>query len=129
MGRCALAGDYAGLERVLREEGFVKPGAAIEIDPIRRRIEPIVAQIDGHDFHFSRAMLQEDVARALDPANISLVNARAMKAPADRPEYAMFGRVLGGVVGICAQLDARGPFLGLAEQWIPGFADSHEAAG
>ncbi|WP_067714400.1 ABC1 kinase family protein [Nocardia yamanashiensis] len=129
MASCALAGDYDALERVLREEGFVKPGAAIEMAPIRRRIEPIVAQIDGQDFHFSRAMLQEDVARALDPENISLVNARAMKAPADRPEYAMFGRVLGGVVGICAQLDAQGPFLGLAEQWIPGFAGTREAAG
>ncbi|MFI1920447.1 ABC1 kinase family protein [Nocardia sp. NPDC020380] len=122
LARTALAEDFVAMEAVLREEGFVKPGAPIDMDPIRRRIEPVVARIDGVNFHFTRAFLQEEVARALDPENISLTNARAMKAPADQPEYAMFTRVFGGIIGICAQLDADGPFLDLVSKWVPGFA-------
>ncbi|MBL1074215.1 AarF/ABC1/UbiB kinase family protein [Nocardia sp. 2] len=129
MAHAVLAEDYPRLEQVLREEGFVKPGAPIELGPIQRRVAPVVAQIDGSRFHFSRALLQEDVARALDPANISLTNARGMRAPEDRPEYAMLGRVFGGIVGICAQLDAEGPFLDLVATWLPGFGDRTEAAG
>ncbi|MFB8001356.1 ABC1 kinase family protein [Nocardia sp. NPDC056000] len=128
LARTALDGDYIAMEAVLREEGFIKPGATVEMAPLERRIAPLVAQINGGTVHITRTMLQEEVARALDPANISLTNARAMKAPADQPEYAMFGRVLGGVVGICAQLDAEGPFLSLAERWVPGFGDAQEAA-
>ncbi|GAB4586976.1 ABC1 kinase family protein [Nocardia sp. IFM 10818] len=128
LARCALAEDYPALEAVLREEGFVKSGSPIDMGPIRRRIAPVVAQIDGSDFHFSRAMLQAEVARSLDPENISLTNARAMMAPADHPEYAMLARVFGGVVGICAQLDAQGPFLDLAGKWVPGLGDTREAA-
>lgn len=129
LARCALTADYEGLESVLRAEGFVKPGAPLDLAPIRRRIEPIVARIDGGaNFHFSRAFLQEEVARSLEPENISLTNARALRAPVDQPEYAMFGRVLGGVVGICAQLDAEGPFLDLVEKWVPGFGSAQDVA-
>ncbi|WP_327140253.1 ABC1 kinase family protein [Nocardia sp. NBC_01327] len=128
LARCALTEDYAGMEQVLREEGFIKPGAPIDMAPLQNRITPVLAQINGTDFHFTRAFLQEEVARSLEPENISLTNARAMRAPADRPEYAMLGRVLGGVVGICAQLDAEGPFIALAEKWIPGLGDSESAA-
>lgn len=128
LARTALARDYVAMEAVLREEGFVKPGAPIEMTPLRNRVEPMIALIDGGSIHLSRTMLQEEVARSLDPENISLTNARAMRAPADQPEYAMLGRVLGGVVGICAQLDAEGPFITLAEKWVPGLGDAQVAA-
>ncbi|MEU0543940.1 AarF/ABC1/UbiB kinase family protein [Nocardia sp. NPDC005978] len=128
VARAALARDYDALEAVLREEGFVKPGAPIEMGPLRNRIEPLLDRIEGGSIHLSRSMLQEETARALAPENISLVNARAVRAPDDRPEYAMLGRVLGGVVGICAQLDAQGPFITLAEKWVPGLGDAREAA-
>ncbi|WP_051179811.1 ABC1 kinase family protein [Nocardia concava] len=128
LARCALAGDYERLEAVMREEGFVKPGAPIEMAPLRNRIDPVIARIDGRSFHFTREFLQEEVARSLDPENISLTNARAVKAPADQPEYAMLTRVFAGIVGICAQLDAEGPFLELVEKWVPEFGGSQEAA-
>ncbi|MEC3918887.1 ABC1 kinase family protein [Nocardia sp. CDC160] len=128
LARCALARDYDGLETVLREEGFVKPGAPIDLGPIVRRIDPVLARIDGNSFHFTREFLQREVARSLEPENISLVNARALRAPADQPEYAMLTRVFGGIVGICAQLDAEGPFLELVEKWVPEFGGSQEVA-
>ncbi|WP_244975996.1 ABC1 kinase family protein [Nocardia huaxiensis] len=131
VGRLAtrvLAEDWAGMERVMRAENFIKPGAPIDLEVMIRRTAPIVAEIDGSNFHFSRALLQAEVARSLDPENISLTNARAFKAPEDYPEYVMLGRVLSGVVGICAQLDAEGPFLDLARRWIPEFDGAAEAA-
>ncbi|GAB2533649.1 ABC1 kinase family protein [Nocardia heshunensis] len=128
LARCALAGDYDALEAVLRAEGFVKPGAPIDMAVIARRIEPIRERVDGHDFHFSRAFLQEEVARSLEPENISLTNARALRVPADRPEYAMLSRVFGGIVGICSQLDAQGPFLELVEKWVPEFGGAQDVA-
>ncbi|MEV6773713.1 AarF/ABC1/UbiB kinase family protein [Nocardia sp. NPDC051030] len=131
VGRLAnrmLAEDWAGFEQVMREEGFVKSGAPIDLAPIQRRATPLIALLDGPNFHFTRALLQEEAARALDPENISLTNARAMRVPVDHPEYAMLSRVFGGIVGICAQLDAEGTFFALVEKWVPEFGSEREAA-
>ncbi|NNH72757.1 AarF/ABC1/UbiB kinase family protein [Nocardia uniformis] len=121
MATCALAEDYQGLEQVLRAERFIQPGAAIDLGPFRERIGPMVAGFEWPRVHFTREMLQADTARALAPENLSLTNAQAVSAPADKPEYAMLIRVFAGVIGILAQLDADGPFLGLFQEWLPEF--------
>ncbi|KIA66522.1 ABC1 kinase family protein [Nocardia vulneris] len=128
LGRCAVQQDYDQLVRVMRDHGFVRPGHELELGPIERLVAPIVAQINGDSVHISRELLQGHTARALDRKNVSLVNTRAVKAPTEIPELAMLGRVFAGVVGVCAQLDAEGPFLESVARWLPGFAADGAAA-
>ncbi|WP_280466322.1 ABC1 kinase family protein [Nocardia brasiliensis] len=128
LARCAVQQDYDQLVLVLRDNGFVRPGHELELGPIERLVAPIVAQINGESVHISRELLQGHTARALDLKNVSLVNTRAVKAPTEIPELAMLGRVFAGVVGVCAQLDAEGPFLESVARWLPGFAADGAAA-
>ncbi|MFD6155364.1 ABC1 kinase family protein [Nocardia sp. NPDC060256] len=128
LARCAMQEDYDRLVIVLRDNGFVRPGHALELGPIERLVAPIVAQLSGDSVHISRELLQGHTARALDMKNVSLTNTRAVKAPTEIPELAMLGRVFAGVVGVCAQLDAEGPFVELVSRWLPGFGEDGAAA-
>lgn len=128
LARCAVRQDYDQLVVLMRDNGFVRPGHELELGPIERLVAPIVAQINGDSVHISRELLQGHTARALDMKNVSLTNTRAVKAPTEIPELAMLGRVFAGVVGVCAQLDAEGPFLELVARWLPGFAADGAAA-
>lgn len=51
--------------------------------------------------------------------------ARALQLPA---EFVMIFRVLGGSVGILAQLDAELPFMQLVRTWMPGFREERTAS-
>ncbi|WP_194816528.1 AarF/ABC1/UbiB kinase family protein [Nocardia sp. XZ_19_385] len=128
LARHAVAEDYLAAAKTLQDNGFLRPGQQLEIEPIQRLVAPIVAQIDGDNLHISRKLLQGHTARALDVKNMSMNNAMAIKAPAQWPELAMLGRTFAGVVGVCAQLDAEGPFLGLVQRWLPGYAADGAAA-
>lgn len=128
LARHALAEDYDRLAQALAKHGFVRPGARLTVEPIKRLVSPIVAEFDGEHIHFTRELLQGHFERAFDLKNMSVSNALATKVPPDRPELIMLGRVFGGLAGVCAQLDAEGPFIGLVEKWLPGFAESDEAA-
>lgn len=129
LARVALAEDYDAVAEALHRHGFVKPGATIETWPFEWVIAPLVAEFDGDHIHFTRALLQGHFERALDLKNMSMSNALATRVPDDHPELLMLGRVLASVVGVCAQLDAEGPFLQLVRKWIPGFATDEEATG
>jgi predicted unusual protein kinase regulating ubiquinone biosynthesis (AarF/ABC1/UbiB family) len=128
LARHCIDENYDELVTTLRENGFVRGNARIDIGPLERTIHPIVAEIDGENLHISRKLLQDYTMRALDVKNMSATNAVAIKAPKDSPELVMLGRVFSGVVGICAQLDAEGPFIDLFQRWLPGFAEAGEAA-
>jgi predicted unusual protein kinase regulating ubiquinone biosynthesis (AarF/ABC1/UbiB family) len=128
LARCAMEEDYDQLVGVLQANGFVRQGHALDLGPIERLVTPIVAQLRGENVHISRELLQGHTARALEKRNISLANSKAVKAPTEIPELAMLGRVFAGVIGVCAQLDAEGPFVELVTRWLPGFAEDGEAA-
>ncbi|MEV6277120.1 AarF/UbiB family protein [Nocardia sp. NPDC051832] len=128
VARHAVAGDYRTAAKTLQDNGFLRTGEQLDLAPIERLVAPIVAQIDGDNLHISRKLLQGHTARALDAKNLSMNNAMAIKAPAQWPELAMLGRTFAGVVGVCAQLDAEGPFLALVQRWLPGYAADGAAA-
>ncbi|WP_069161260.1 ABC1 kinase family protein [Nocardia altamirensis] len=128
LARCAMDEDYDHLVTVLQDNGFVRHGHALDLGPIERLVTPIVAQLRGESVHISRELLQGHTVRALEKRNISLTNSKAVKAPTEIPELAMLGRVFAGVIGVCAQLDAEGPFVDLVTQWLPGFTEDGEAA-
>ncbi|WP_067700570.1 ABC1 kinase family protein [Nocardia jejuensis] len=128
LARLGMRQDYDALLAALRDNGFVRPGQELDLDPIRNMVAPIVAEFDGEHLHISRRMLQEHVLRATDVKNMSVHNTMAVRTPPELPDLVMLGRVLAGVIGVCAQLDAHGPFLALVERWLPGYSEAGEAA-
>ncbi|GAB0106926.1 AarF/UbiB family protein [Nocardia sp. JMUB6875] len=128
LARLGMAGDYDRLLEALRANGFVRPGHDLDLEPIKNVVAPIVAEFQGDTVHITRRMLQEHMTRSMDMKNMSVNNTFAVRVPPELPDLVMLGRVLGGIIGVCAQLDAEGPFLGLVEQWLPGYAVEGEAA-
>ncbi|GAB2552065.1 ABC1 kinase family protein [Nocardia heshunensis] len=128
LARHAMAEDYDLLLATLRANGFVRPGHELDLDPVKNVVAPIIADLSGDTVHISRRMLQEHMTRAMDVKNMSMNNTFAVRTPPELPDLVMLGRVLGGIIGVCAQLDAEGPFVGLVQQWLPGYAVEGEAA-
>jgi predicted unusual protein kinase regulating ubiquinone biosynthesis (AarF/ABC1/UbiB family) len=122
MSRVAVDQDYDTLIALMREHGFIKSGAPFDPEGLKWLIHPVVAELRGDTLHLSRAFMQAHMMRMFDFKQLSLTNAAAARTPSKPPELIMIGRVLSGVVGICAQLDVEGPFLSLVEQYLPGFA-------
>ncbi|MEV6768499.1 AarF/ABC1/UbiB kinase family protein [Nocardia sp. NPDC051030] len=128
LARLAVQEDYEGLLTALRDNGFVRPGHTLDLDPIKNMVAPIVAELDGDYLHISRKLLQEHMVRAMDVQNMSMNNTMAVRMPPELPDMVMLGRVLAGIVGVCAQLDANAPFVALVTRWLPGYAQEGEAA-
>ncbi|MFE3187732.1 ABC1 kinase family protein [Nocardia sp. NPDC059240] len=120
--RCVLDDDYDGLTASAIEVGFVKPGARLEMEPLRREFGPLADLGRTERFRFTRDLVQGQVTRSTDMGNFSVSNLFAFTLPPDRPDLFVLGRVFGGMIGVCTQLEAEGPFYSLLEQWLPGFA-------
>jgi len=81
---------------------------------------PLLAPIESHSFHFTRAWMQEQAARIADPRNEASRLGRQLNLP---PAYLLIHRVTIGSIGVLCQLDAAGDFRGVLEEWLPGFAE------
>ncbi|MCP9625334.1 AarF/ABC1/UbiB kinase family protein [Nocardia otitidiscaviarum] len=125
--RYLLAEDFDKAVEVVRRSGFVKEGTTVDIGPLQRTLGPLVVLLREEEFHMTRQVLQDQAQRSMDVRNMSINNALAFKATPEFPEMPMIGRVLGGVAGICAQLDTTGPFLALVREWVPGFVATDDA--
>lgn len=128
LARNVMREDYDELSDVLHRNGFVLPGRTLDMDPVRRIISPLVTEFEDQHLHISRDLLREYATRAMDLENVSLNNTQSVRVPPDMPDLVMLGRVFAGVIGVCAQLDAAGPFLALVERWLPGYAEEGAAA-
>lgn len=128
LARHAMAGDYDTLLETLRANGFVRPGHELDLDPIKNVVAPIIAEFHGETLRIDRRLLQEHMTRAMDVKNMSINNTFAVRTPPELPDLMMLGRVLGGIIAVCAQLDSEGPYLGLVERWLPGYAVADERA-
>mgnify|MGYP000926149839 CR=1 FL=1 len=111
---------YAELTELLHDHGFVLPGRTVTDQEIADYLRPFTDPIHTESFHFTRAWLQRIAGVATDMSGQQFRTARALNLPA---EYLMIFRVLLGSVGICAQLDAYAPYMGILTWWMPGFAD------
>lgn len=127
-GRLAVDQDYDGLVEAMRRNGYVKPGADVDIDHLRRITLAPVEQMSDPNFRLTRQVVQDTVLPIFDMRNFSMQNAFASTAPEDVVELPMLGRVAGGIIGIVAQLDADTPIVELLEEWLPGFAADSEPA-
>ncbi|MEH1168016.1 AarF/ABC1/UbiB kinase family protein [Micromonospora sp. CPCC 205539] len=115
----ALRGDADGVVAGLRSEGFIGPTEEIDaagvLDFIRPMLEPIAA--DG--FRFTRAWLRAEAARLASPRSPTYQLSRKLNLP---PSYLLIHRVTLGSIGVLCQLEAKAPYRGILERWLPGFA-------
>lgn len=120
MVRLAVNEQFDELTELLHDSGFVLPGKTVTDREVADYLRPFTDPIQTESFHFTRAWLQKAAGTATDFNSAQFRTARALNLPA---QHLMIFRVLLGSVGICAQLDAYAPYMGILTKWLPGFAD------
>lgn len=117
----ALDGEADAVLRLLRDEGFVKPEIELDPEAVLEWLLPIIEPADVDTFHFTREWMRAQAARIGDPRSPTYDLGRQLNLP---PSYLLIHRVTLSTIGVLCQLDARAPFRGEAEDWLPGFADT-----
>lgn len=120
MVRLARDEKFDELVELFTESGFVIPGRTVTEKEIADYLRPFSDPIHTDSFHFTRSWLQKAAGTATDFNSAQFRTARALNMP---PEYVMIFRVLGGLVGICTQLDAYAPYMAILTEWMPGFTE------
>jgi predicted unusual protein kinase regulating ubiquinone biosynthesis (AarF/ABC1/UbiB family) len=118
--RWALAGRADEVLADLRAEGFVRPNVQVHAEGVLGYLRPMLEPVASHNFHFSRAWMQEQAARIADPRTEASRLGRQLNLP---PAYLLIHRVTIGSIGVLCQLDAAGDFRSIIEEWLPGFAE------
>ena len=85
------------------------------LDFLRPMLEPIAAD----EFRFTRAWLRAEAARLANPRSPRTSSSRQLNLP---PSYLLIHRVTLGSIGVLCQLEAKAPYRGILERWLPGFA-------
>ncbi|MBT0565629.1 AarF/ABC1/UbiB kinase family protein [Williamsia sp. CHRR-6] len=121
--RLARDRDYPALVDAMIDAEFILERNRDRVAPediesyLRTYVDPLMSE----RFHFTRKWLQKAAGRATDIKGDVYKTSRLLNVPA---EYVMVFRVLGGCVGIAAQLDAEAPYRGIIERWVPGFVEN-----
>ncbi|MGO4614728.1 ABC1 kinase family protein [Nocardia sp. 2YAB30] len=121
----AVEERFAELTELMYDHGWVIPGRVVTHQEIADYLRPFTDPIQTDSFHFTRKWMQQVAGRASDISSAEMKTARALQLPA---EFVMIFRVLGGSVGILAQLDAELPFMQLVRTWMPGFRAERTAS-
>jgi hypothetical protein len=121
----AVEERFAELTELLYDHGWVIPGRVVTHQEIADYLRPFTDPIQTDSFHFTRRWMQRVAGKASELSSPEMKTARALQLPA---EYVMIFRVLGGSVGILAQLDAELPFMQLVRTWRPGFTEERTAS-
>lgn len=116
----AVAERYEELVTLMYDNGWVIPGRTVTHQEIADYLRPFTDPIKADSFHFTRRWMQRVAGKASQMSSPEMKTARALQLP---PQYVMIFRVLGGSVGILAQLDAELPFMQLVREWMPGFTE------
>jgi len=120
LSRLALAGRAQEVLDGLREEGFVRGDLDVDAEAILEFVRPMLEPIVADEFQFSRAWLRGEAGRLANPRGPAFQLSRNLNLP---PAYMMIHRVTLGSVGVLCQLEARAPYRGVVERWLPGFAE------
>ncbi|MBJ7289951.1 AarF/UbiB family protein [Williamsia sp.] len=120
--RLARNHDYPALIEKMIEAKFIleRNRERVSAEDIESYLRTYVDPLTSESFHFTRKWLQRAVGKATDLKGDVYRTSRHLNVP---PEYVMVFRVLGGCVGIAAQLDAEAPYSSIMERWVPGLAD------
>ena len=105
-------------EAVLRAEGFVRPGARLEVDKLLGYLAPFSEPARHERFRFSRDWLRSQFGRVGDPRDPDFGVALQLTLPA---EHLFTHRVWLEMVGVLCQLEAEVPVRPVLLRWLPGF--------
>ena len=116
----ALLGDDPDeVLRRLQEEGFVRPGASVDVAKLVDYMAPFTVPARAERFRFTRDWLRSEFARVNDPRNPEFAVALELDLPA---EHLFTHRVWLGMVGVLCQLEAEVPVGPVLREHLPGFA-------
>lgn len=121
LARLALEGDADAVLSGLRDEGFVKPDAAMDAAELLAYLRPMLEPLAVEEFQFSRAWLRKEATRLGDPRSLAYQLGRQLNLP---PSYLMIHRVTLGSVGVLCQLEASARYRDVVARWQPGFVES-----
>ncbi|MEV6811331.1 AarF/ABC1/UbiB kinase family protein [Micromonospora sp. NPDC051296] len=115
----ALRGDADEVVAGLRAEGFVSSDEPIEARALLDFLRPMLEPIAADEFRFTRAWLRGEATRLASPRSPAYQLSRQLNLP---PSYLLIHRVTLGSIGVLCQLEAKAPYRGILERWLPGFA-------
>ncbi len=117
--RLALTGEAEAVVTGLRAEGFIKPNSPIDAEAVLDFLLPVLQPLSVEEFRFTRAWLRAEAARLTNPRSPAYQLSRQLNLP---PSYLLVHRVTLGSIGLLCQLEAKAPYRGIVERWLPGFA-------
>ncbi|MFI7645963.1 ABC1 kinase family protein [Micromonospora sp. NPDC049460] len=115
----ALRGNADEVVAGLRSEGFIAPTEEIDAQAVLDFLRPMLEPIAAEEFRFSRAWLRAEATRLASPRSPAYQLSRQLNLP---PSYLLIHRVTLGSIGVLCQLEAKAPYRGILERWLPGFA-------
>ncbi|GIJ10394.1 ABC1 kinase family protein [Micromonospora andamanensis] len=115
----ALRGDAEEVVAGLRAEGFVSTAEPIDAQALLEFLRPMLEPIAADEFQFTRAWLRAEATRLASPRSPAYQLGRQLNLP---PSYLLIHRVTLGSIGVLCQLEAKAPYRGILERWLPGFA-------
>ena len=121
MIRLARDKNYDELLPAMAKVGFVREGEEISTDAVDEMLAQYVEPVEVEVFHYTRKWLQRHAASNMERAPQQLKMARQMDLPVS---LAIPLRVIGSTVAISCQLDCHVPVREMAEDLIPGFAET-----
>jgi predicted unusual protein kinase regulating ubiquinone biosynthesis (AarF/ABC1/UbiB family) len=115
--------DVASVEQELRENGFLRPGIAVDLDTLHGFLAPLAGPSAVETFAFSREWLREEAARVTNVRSSNIT--RKFNVP---PSYVLIHRVSTAGIGVLCQLECEGRFRAEVIRWMPGYADAPPSA-
>ncbi|GLY22956.1 AarF/ABC1/UbiB kinase family protein [Micromonospora sp. NBRC 101691] len=115
----ALRGEAEAVVEGLRAEGFVPADEPIDAQAVLGFVRPMLDPVATEEFQFTRAWLRAEAARIASPRSPAYQLGRQLNLP---PSYLLIHRVTLGSIGVLCQLEAKAPYRGILERWLPGFA-------
>jgi predicted unusual protein kinase regulating ubiquinone biosynthesis (AarF/ABC1/UbiB family) len=116
MVRLALEDRPADLLDLLRNEGFVLPGADLGAEEVLAYLSPFTEPLRAESFRFDRSWLQKQAERMGDLRSPQFRTGRELNLP---PQYLLIHRVTMGTLGVLCQLDADVAIRGIVRRWQP----------
>ena len=118
--RLTLEGEADKVLAGLRDEGFVPADVDVDAQAILDYLLPVLDPIAVDEFRFTRSWLRNEATRLANPRSDAYQLGKKLNLP---PSYLMIYRVTLGSIGVLCQLNAKAPYRGVLERWLPGFAD------
>lgn len=124
MVRLSLQNRPDALLQLLRDEGFVRAGVALDPEEAVGYLSPFTEPLRTETFRFNRRWLQSQAERVGDARSPEFNTGRELNLP---PQYLLIHRVTMGTLGVLCQLDADVPLRGIVEKWQPWIFEEEDS--